>query len=296
MVQTPKIKKPARRMATFALILLGMTSTFSQGNAQTRERSQELLRQAREALGGQARLGSVQALAVSANFRRKTGELDLSGQIKLEFLLPDKFMRSETTNLPGNIGQITSAMVLNGRQAWTDFRSSSSEVPLVRSASGDPQREAELQTRLRSEYLRYLIAWLLTVPSSIRVDFDYAGEAQAQDGRAQVLDVKGGDGFVVRLFLDDKTHRPLMLSYRAPAPRQFNIGVGRTGNIIKGKGQTPGSGDIDVQVHFSDYRSVDGILLPYRLTKTVNGTVEEELNIVKFKINPALKAGQFQKK
>jgi hypothetical protein len=290
------MKKPVRRMATFAVILLGMISTFSQGTAQTSERSQELLRQTREALGGEARLGSVQALAVSGNFRRKTGELDLSGQIKLEFLLPDKFMKSETTNLPGNIGQVTSAMVLNGRQAWTDFRSSSSEVPLVRSATGDPQREAELQTRLRFEYLRYLIAWLVTVPSSIRVDFSYAGKAQAPDGQAQVLDVKSGDGFTVRLFLDEKTHRPLMLSYRAPAPRQFNIGVGRTGNVIKGKGQTTESGDVDVQVRFSDYRRVDGILLPHHLTRTVNGTVEEELDIAKFKINPAMKPGQFQKK
>jgi hypothetical protein len=289
------MKKAARRML-FALILFGITSSFSPGTAQTKGRSQELLRQAREALGGEARLESVQALAASGNFRRKTGDLDLSGEIKLEFLLPDKFMKTEIMNLPGNIGQVTSAMVLNGRQAWTDFRSSSSEVPLVRSAASDPQREAELQTRLRYEYLRYLIAWLVTVPSSMRVDFSYAGEAQAPDGRAQVLDAKSSDGFTARLFLDDKTHRPLMLSYSAPAPRQFNIGVGRAGNITKGKDGPTASGDLDIQIRFSDYRSVDGILLPHHVTKTVNGTVNEELSILKFRINPALKPGQFQKK
>lgn len=282
--------------ASFALILLGITSTSSPGMAQTKGRSQELLRQSREALGGEARLRAVQALSAWGNFRRKTGDLDLSGQVKLEFLFPDKFLKAETTNLPGNIGQVTSAMVLNGRQAWTDFRSSSSEVPLVRSAVLDPQREGELETRLRHEYLRYLIAWLITVPSSMQVEFTYAGEAQAPDGRAQVLDAKSSDGFKVRLFLDDKTHRLLMLSYRAPAPRQFNLGVGRTGNISKGKDGPSASDDLDVQIRFSDYRSVDGILLPYRFTKTVNGTVNEELSILKFRINPVFKPGQFEKK
>lgn len=290
------MKKLKRRMASLVFMLLGLTTIFSQATAQTKGRSEELLRQAREALGGESKLRSVQALAASGNFRRVTGGLDLSGQIKLEFLLPDKFMKTEITNLPGNIGQVTRAMVLNGRQAWTDSRSSSSEIPLVRSAAADPQKDAELQNRLRFEYLRYLIAWLATVPSSLPVNFDYAGEAQAPDGRAQVLDAKSGDGFTARLFLDEKTHRPLMLSYRAPAARQFKIGVGRAGNVTKGKDQGQGSGDVDIQIRFSDYRSVDGILLPYHFTKTVNGTVEEELSIVKFKINPPLKAGQFQKK
>jgi len=54
--------------------------------------------------------------------------------------------------------------------------------------------------------------------------------------------------------------------------------------------------DVELQWRFSDYRNVDGISFPHHLTKTSAGQVDQEWQITKFTINPALKPEGFEKK
>jgi hypothetical protein len=54
--------------------------------------------------------------------------------------------------------------------------------------------------------------------------------------------------------------------------------------------------EVDYSWAFAEYKSVGGLTLPHRLTKSEGGTPNEEWEISKFKINPKLAADKFIKK
>jgi hypothetical protein len=49
-------------------------------------------------------------------------------------------------------------------------------------------------------------------------------------------------------------------------------------------------------LYLGEYKRVDGVMLPHRLTQAVDGKTVEEWTIEKVKVNPALKADLFEKK
>ena len=48
------------------------------------------------------------------------------------------------------------------------------------------------------------------------------------------------------------------------------------------------------QIKFSDYRSVNGVQLPYRWTQTVGGKDDEVIDVTGYEINPANISEKFQ--
>jgi hypothetical protein len=51
-----------------------------------------------------------------------------------------------------------------------------------------------------------------------------------------------------------------------------------------------------VTLYLADYKKVDGVLLPHRLTQAVDSKTVEEWTIEKVKVNPSVKADLFEKK
>ena len=95
----------------------------TQGAAQdVAAKAQQLLTQARAALGGD-KLKSLTSLSASGSIRRKIGQMEMSGELQLDMLLPDKVMRVEVTNLMG-AAELTRMEVLNGTNVWTDQQTS----------------------------------------------------------------------------------------------------------------------------------------------------------------------------
>ena len=47
----------------------------------------------------------------------------------------------------------------------------------------------------------------------------YGGVAEAPDGKADVLEVKPEDARAMKLFVDQSSHKPLMLTYEGLMPR-----------------------------------------------------------------------------
>jgi len=272
-------------------------------------RAQELIKQARAALGGEEALNAVHGLSLSGKLRRD----DKSGDIKLDLLLPDKFKRSETMSLIANI-EATFTSALNGNQVWNDSSTSGGDGNVrVNSRSVSPRNDSQTQAargqQMRQEFARQLVGLLLTSSASFPLDYTYAGEAESKDGRADVLDIKGPEGFAARLFLDKTSHRPLMMKYKGLIPTTtINTSVSQAGNredmekIIKeareGKAGARGGArqEGNLEVYFSDYRSVNGILLPHHITRSSNGKLAEEWTIKKYKINPAFTNQDFEKK
>ncbi|HLG17518.1 MAG TPA: hypothetical protein VJH03_23945 [Blastocatellia bacterium] len=293
------------RLMVFSLILVfGLLSTMISSAAAGDDRAQQLLKQTRQALGGEEALNGVKGMSLVGTLRRE----QRSGEIKVSFLLPDKFKKSETMTLIADI-ELTFTSALNGDQFWTDSSTSGGGGAQVntrgaRQGEGPPAARAQL---MRSEFAREVIGLLLASPASVPVEFTYAGEAEAKDGRADVLDVKGPDGFAARLYLDKTTHRPMMMQYRGVVPRvTVNTTTSQTGSredvdkILKdakeGRGQMrQARQEGDLATYFSDYRAVDGVMLPHRISKAASGTLIEEWEVKKYKINPSLTARDFEK-
>ena len=264
------------------------------------DRAEELLKQARVALGGEANLRAIQSLSVSGRLRRVTQARDQSGEIKLDFLLPDKFKKTETMNLIAGV-ELTLVSVLNGDRAWKDSRSSSSNAQVtVIGPDGGKGEQSVPPKEVRADFARNLLGLLLSPPASFPIRFNYAGVAEAPDGKADVIDARGPDGFEARLFLDKNTHRPLMLSYRGMVPRLSTMrtqsGRESVDKIVKDAQVGGNRQQAEIQIRYSDYRVVNGVMLPHRITKTADGKTNEEWEITRFKINPTeLKPGVFNK-
>jgi hypothetical protein len=275
-------------------------------------RAQEVLTQARNALGGEAKIKAVQSLAVSGRFRRVLGPQapEMSGEFDLEFLLPDKFKRTENLTMMGGAAQVTRLEGFNGDQMFQDSSSSGGGMIMIRRPGGDDPKAQTAQLRsIKAEVARHLLAWFLTAPDSYQIQFAYAGEADSADGKADIIDAKGPDGFTARLFLDKKTHQPLMLSYRAVVPkaviRTLQAASPEEGQKHAKEIEKQPADEIaktqqtaresEIQTFYSDYRSVDGVLLPHKVSRSVDGEVMEEWEMTRFKINPPLKAEKFKK-
>ena len=306
-----------RKIALFSAIafaVIACTNALANSNddkaAAQSARAQELIGQARAALGGEAKIKAVQSLTASGKLRQvmRSDDTDnqIEGEIELNFLLPDKYLRTDTTPLPVGDGEVRRISGINGDQTFRDAQATGGGMVMIRPMADDPNARRGQLRMMREELARHLLVWLLTSPANFPVEFSYAGEAESKDGKADALDIKGPEGFNARLFLDKQTHIPLMLSYRAPQPRAAMITRSMQGShedleARKKEAQEQAERQAanpelsEIQVYFSDYRAEDGILLPHRITRSVNGDFSEEWELKKFKINPPLKAESFKK-
>jgi hypothetical protein len=57
-----------------------------------------------------------------------------------------------------------------------------------------------------------------------------------------------------------------------------------------------GTSKVEIRWTASDYRNVNGLTLPHRLTRHTGGQLTEEIEIQKVKVNPSLKPDKFEKK
>jgi len=269
-------------------------------------KAQQLIAQARAALGGD----KLKSLSVTGNYRRTFGQMEMTGEVSYDLLLPDKMMKTETMS-PAPSLEITRVETLNGDDVWEDQQQRGGGGMMIfrRGPGGpgvDPQKAQDmLRQDVRSNFARLLIGWLLTTPSSFPVEFSFAGEAESPDGKADVLEAKGPGGFAARLFLDQKTHYPLMLTYNGKKPRIMTQiaapGAPRKPDEMEKKmkemeAETAKQPDVEFRIYLSDYREVNGVSFPHKLARSIENEVNEELEIKTVKINPQFKPEKFVKK
>ena len=239
--------------------------------------NEDILAKAREALGGEAKIKAIKSIVATGTGR--------SGDMEVSFLLPDKFLKEETISLPN--GMVGPALLegLDGETAWNDTRQTGGGNMMIRMKidSDDASRLAGAKVN----FARYTLAMLLSAPASLPLQFTYAGEAEAPDGKADVMDAQG-DKFTAKLFIDKNTHMPLMMSYRSA--QAIRVMTMQHDTLPK-----PERKEVDVQLHMSDYRKVSGVLLPHLLTWTSNGTTTDEFEIKKYTVNGKLNPNHFRK-
>ena len=294
-----------RLIATIVSLALTFASFIARASGDAR--ATELFAQARAALGGEARLAKVQGLSAEGTYQRQVGDRQLQGELTLDLQLPDKMVRTESMNPIGD-ATIVVLQGINGDQVLRHSRTiNGGPNMMIRMRSpGGADTEAQALRNQRAELARLALAMLLTSPPSMPLEHAYAGEAESDEGRADVLDAKGPGSFAVKLFFDKKSHRPLMLQYRGAAPRL----VMQTQQVQRGAvhGAQPGSEPpapqpptdapqiVDITRFLDDYRAVDGVLLPHHISRSIDGKPNEEWTFKTIKLNPAFKPDAFSGK
>jgi hypothetical protein len=284
-----------------SVISLAMTLGGFAARAAGDTKAEQLLAQARAALGGDKNLNKVQGLTASGTYQREMGDRQLNGEITIDLQLPDKMLRTESMRPMGD-ATIEMLQGVNGEQVLRHSRTIGGGPGMVvrmPPPPSGPDAEAQALRNQRADMARFALAFLLTSPSAMPLEYTFGGEAEAEDGKADVVDVTGPGSFAARLFFDKKTHRALMLSYRGAAPRmivQTRRGDGPPPAEGPAPGQMPPPQIVDIQLFLDDYKTVDGIVLPHHFSRSIDGKPAEEMTFKTIKVNPVFKADAFSVK
>jgi len=304
--------------AAVGLVTLAGVDRVSVAPLQAQERVVTVLSQVRTALGGEQRLAAVKAISAEGPFRRAMGARTVDGNIALLLVRPDKLRRSEESKVLGSTAERISTF--DGTQAWDEMVSAArvgggggfdhggggfdhgGGALTGQAATDHAHAVAQFQDhdhaepggpggvvtpeqantarvrRMKMELQRWTVAFL----ADSHQPFTDAGRAESPDGPADVLETKDEADRPVRYFVDPASHLPLMVQYqevRAQAmPAQ---GAPKTTTVA---------------IHLSDYKKVDGVMLPHQIDTSVNGQASESWTVENFKVNPNVKANVFQKK
>ena len=277
-------------------------------------RAEEVLKQARAALGGDERLQKISGLNISGQYRRMFGDRQMGGDREVSIVLPNKYLVEDAMNPGGLSTALINTRVLNGERAWSSSSGGGGGMVFRIGGPGGQQLTPEqMETAFRrsyqAEFIRYLLALTLTAPASVPVEYNYVGESDVENVPAEVVDVTGPDKLAVRLFFDKNTHMPLLLSYRGPKPRIVtmtrtadksakpeDVKKLRDGAEKKMTADTAGKPEeVDFYIQLSHYKKVDGVLFPYKFTFLTENEVSEEFEISKYQVNPQFKADKFEK-
>src|SRR5262245_56425759 len=232
------------------LVILAAITTSTQVFAQSpaaKARADEIMKLAREAIGDQSKLDTLQSLAFSGTTRRTFGEQQVESEIEYEMIFPDKILRVDTSPMG------TATIALNGNQVWSDF--AAAQVGPAGGGGGgfrmmrfggpgggnsdDPAVQERFRNSQRAEITRIILGMLLISPSSFLVEFSYLGEAKSPDGTvADTILAKGPGDFKLALYFDKQTHKLLMMNYKGRQP-QFQMRRGGPGRPGGGPGGRP---------------------------------------------------------
>jgi hypothetical protein len=301
-----------RCLALLVLVPLMATVSLRAVAPQADAKGEEVLKAARAALGGDEALARVQSATVTGSTRRIMGEREFSSDVTLDFLLPDKFKRTEEMSVGQGGPSVTRVSAVNGTEVWDDGTNRGGFMMRMGGpgsgpggpggpggAGREPTEEERArfrqfqERRMKGERARYSLILLLKSDAPVT----YAGVAEAPDGKADVLEFKPEGAPPMKLFVDQESHKPLMLTYDGVLPRMFTRRPGQRPtpeDIEKMRSEPPQQ--VTYEVHFGEYKEVDGVLLPHLISQSVNGNVSEEFTIEKYKLNPPLKPADFEKK
>ena len=293
-----------------SLVLLSAPAALANDDA----RAQEILKQARQAIGGDEQLQKIQGLQINGQYRRMFGDRQMGGDREISISLPNKYLVEDAMNTGGLSTAMINFRGLNGDKAWSGNSGGGGGMVFRIAGPGGQQASPEqMEEMLRriytAEFSRYLLAIILTPPPSLTVEYKYAGESDVEDVQADVIDVSGPNKFAVRVFFDKKSHMPLLLSYRGPkprimtmqrpagsAPKAEDVAKAREEAEKKMNAEAPAvPEEVDFYIRMTDYKKVGSVMVPHKLTFLTENEVSEEFEISKYQLNPQFKADRFEK-
>jgi hypothetical protein len=299
-----------------------------------------VLSQIRTALGGEEKLAAVKSIAVEGQSMRPAPDGSTVAQnFELAFELPANAVKYMKQDVVANLGNATisrrSGFSGNELIDETDMPASMGDgVRVTRMGAGGPvaanatpeqvaaRKTQQLQAN-RREFARFAIGMLGTTTAAYPAEFVYAGQVDSADGKADVLEVKAADGFAAKLYVDGKSHLPMMLVWMDKEP--LRVMMGNNGGTVMTGGGGGGlvrtfstSGDpqqdpakmqeemnarlkeaeaarkmVEYRLFYAEYKMVDGVRMPTRIQRMVDGLPTEEMSLDKIRINTKIDPSKF---
>jgi hypothetical protein len=298
---------------------------------------------ARDALGGDKRISSIKTIVSSGRTRQLQGDNLVPIEFEITIELPDKYVRTDEIPAkesgPSSRGFNGTTLIQAGDMPGGGRRGGPPP-----GAAPPPPREggpAAGGTReggragggsppdptmpVKQDFARLTLGMFATSFSSYPLSFGFAGQAEAPEGKADVLDVKGPGNFSARFFIDSKTHLPLMLSWTTP-PNLVPVVAGQKppanlapGSVVFETPAPPSASATPEQkkqfeeealaarkkamadtrptenrIYYADYRDVDGLKLPFRIRRAVGATTVEETAIDRYRLNAKIDSRKFE--
>ncbi len=246
----------------------------------------KVLAGAREALGGDKKLAGVKTIVVTGRTKQVRGENLVPIEFEIAMDLPDKYVRKDEVPAqesgPSTVGFNADELIQFPVPAIQSTPARAGGPP----APGSEQMAAAQRARLatvKQDFARLTLGMFAASFSSFPLTFSYAAKAEAPQGKADVLDVKGPANFSARFFLNADTHLPIMTTWQAPAPPQRGLPPGAS------QPSSPES-----RLYYGDYREVSGMLLPFRLRRALGADTVEETTVDGYKLNVKIDAKKFE--
>jgi len=304
-----------RRLLVIAL--LGALPVLAAPSHQSQLDVTAIVAAARQALGGEAALAAVQALTTQGSLTRKLPPVDTSASVESTVILPDRYLRVSRRfmNSPVASFDITDYDGFDGAAVIHEIVAPNSPVPVV--IPGPPPatpeeadaRRARLLDGKRQMFLRSMIPLFVSLPAPHSLEMTAAGKTPIPGGQADVIDMKRPDGTVWRLLIDDKSHLPVQLMWKAKpvvtmtrtSTATQRVVVGPTGATSPIQGSLPDpvvslpAGDPTASLPYvvwtmtiRDYKVAEGLNWPRRFTTSYEGQEYEDLRVSRYRINPKI--------
>lgn len=320
-----------RRIISPKIIVLFALAMIYSENAESQSQSpapldesaqaKELIRLARRSIGGEEAISRLQTLTASCKYNRfvkyisvqspkkiEEKQKALSGKMEFEFSLPDKFRRHVTGERLRGFGYSYS-QVVNGAEGWRDppTRPVSSYRDRRVVDVSDVEKTAFRQaTSAKQELTYFSIGWLMGALPGYPLETRYLGTYQLGQDKTHAISAEGESGFLFIVLLDSKSYTPLALSISFVEEIQPTIIVEAPGFFdrrymqetfararAERRARTAPPQPYELLIRFSDRRLVNGLLLPFRVTTTLNGDVIEEMTINEFEVNRPINPKKF---
>jgi hypothetical protein len=278
-----------------------------------------VLTAAREALGGDKKLSAVKTIVATGRTRQVRGDNLVPIEFEIAIELPDKYVRKD--EIPAQESEPTT-VGFSGEELIQFPVPTVPTMPMPQRAGGPPAptaasldaaRKARL-ANVKQDFARLTLGMFAGSFPGFPMTFSYVAKAEAPQGKADVLEVKGPANFAARLFVNAETHLPVMVTWTPPAPPQRGSGppspaatppatarpapapaAGREGQP-GGRGPAPGpaSPPPESRIYYADYRDVNGMQFPFRLRRAVGPDTIEETTFDGFKINAKIDPKKFE--
>jgi hypothetical protein len=306
---------------------------------------EEVLAAMHTALGG-ARLDAVKSFTVTGRTRRLQGNNLLPIEFEINCELPDKYVRKDEVpvqeNDPTSRGFNGDKLIQIPPPAGPPAAAARAGAPppaaagaaAMRGAPGAarpggppmPMAPPSPTTAVKQDFARLTLGMFGRSFEAYPLTFTYAGQGEAPQGRADVLDVKGAGNFAVQLFVSTTTHLPIMIRWtQPPTPAQVVLtapGQARPANLPAGAVVVEGpavpaatatpeekaayskaiadlrkdilSRPIDYRVYYADYRAGESPMFPHRLRRAIGTDTTEETTFDAFQINAKINPKKFE--
>lgn len=289
------------------------------------DKAAPILAAARQALGGD-KLAAIRTLNARGQTRRLRGNNVVPILFEMDLELPDKYLRKDESPAensdPTSLGFNGSDLLQVPQPGAPPARAGAPPVPQAGLDAAARIRTASVD-RVKQDFVRFALGIFAQSFDTYPLTFGYAAQAQAPQGIADVLDVRGADGFALRFIIQSDTHLPVMVSWTLPptsvvvaaagqpppttvapgavvvtapalppasAPQEQKDQYARDVQALRQKAQaTP----VEHRIYFADYRDVDGVKLPFRLRRAIGADTTEETTFDRFQINPKIAAQKF---